>query len=146
MSTANTSTEAQIATLQSLPMDAPIAALNLFKFNERAQYRPEDREFGTPDADISGKEAFARYSAEAGAKLRSLGGRTVFASSVDQVMIGPDALDFDLAAVMYFPTRSAFVAMLFDPEFQSSARHRYAALARHSMLHIAGDPIIDMAT
>lgn len=146
MSTANTSTEAQIATLQSLPMDAPIAALNLFKFNERAQYRPEDREFGTPDADISGQEAFARYSAEAGAKLRSLGGRTVFASSVDQVMIGPDALDFDLAAVMYFPTRSAFVAMLFDPEFQSSARHRYAALARHSMLHIAGDPIIDMAT
>ena len=45
----------------------------------------------------------------------------MFASSVDQVMIGPDALDFDLAAVMYFPTRSAFVAMLFDPEFQSSA-------------------------
>jgi uncharacterized protein (DUF1330 family) len=146
MSTANTPTEAQITTLQSLPMDAPIAALNLFKFNERAQYRPEDREFGTPDADVSGQEAFARYSAEAGAKLRSLGGRTVFASSVDQVMIGPDALDFDLAAVMYFPTRSAFVAMLSDPEFQSSARHRYAALERHSMLHIAGDPIIDMAT
>ena len=146
MSTESAPTEEQIATLQSLPMDAPIAALNLFKFNERAQYRPEDPEFGTPDGDVSGQDAFARYSAQAGAKLRSLGGRTVFASSVDQLMIGPDALDFDLAAVMYFPTRSAFVAMLSDPEFQSSSRHRYAALATHSMLHIAGDPFNDMAS
>ncbi len=145
MSTDNTPTQAQIAKLQSLPMAAPIAALNLFKLNERAKYRPEDPEFGTPDADVSGQEAFERYRTEAGAKLTSLGGRTVFAASVDQIMIGPDALDFDLAAVMYFPTRSAFVAMLSDPDFQSSSRHRYAALARHSMLHIAGDPFIDIA-
>jgi len=139
-------TESQIATLQSLPGDAPIAALNLFKLHERAQYRPEDPEFGTPEADVSGQEAFSRYSAEAGAKLRSLGGNTVFTASVDQVMIGPEALDFDLAAVMYFPTRSAFMAMLSDPDFQSASRHRYAALAKHNMLHISGDPFIDMAT
>lgn len=144
MSGESAPTEAQIATLQSLPLDAPIAALNLFKFNKRAHYQLGDPEYGTPDADVSGQEAFARYSAEAGAKLRSLGGRTVFASSIDQVMIGPDALDFDLAAVMYFPTRSAFLAMLADPAFQSSSRHRYAALERHSMLHIAGDPFADM--
>jgi len=146
MSNESIPTDVQIATLQSLPLDAPIAALNLFKLHERAQYRPQDPEFGTPAADVSGQEAFSRYSAEAGAKLRSLGGRTVFAASVDQVMIGPDALNFDLAAVMYFPTRSAFVEMLADPDFQSSSRHRYAALARHSMLHIAGDPFIDVAT
>ena len=146
MSSDSTPTEEQIATLQSLPMDTPIAALNLFKLNERAQYRPEDPEFGTPDADVSGREAFDRYLAKAGAMLQNLGGRTVFASSIEQVMMGPDALDFDLAAVMYFPTRSAFVAMMSDPDFQSSARHRYAGLAKHNMMHLAGDPFTDLAT
>ncbi len=141
----STPTEAQLVTLQSLPMEAPIAALNLFKLNERANYRPGDPEFGTPEGEVSGQEAFERYRAEAGAKLTSLGGRTVFAASVDQVMIGPDALDFDLAAVMYFPTRSAFLEMLADPAFQASSRHRDAALARHSMLHIAGDAFVDTA-
>lgn len=145
MATNSTPTPAQIEQLQSLPMDAPIAALNLFKLNDRADYQPEDPEFGTPDADVSGQEAFNRYLAEAGPKLQSLGGRTVFASSVEQVMIGPDALEFDLAAVMYFPTRSTFVAMLSDPDFQSSSRHRNAGLARHNMVHLAGDPFSDDA-
>ncbi len=146
MSTSNAPTEAQLARLQSLPMDAPLAALNLFKLNERAQYQQGDPEFGTPLADVSGEEAFGRYLAEAGAKLKDFGGRVVFSTTVDQVMMGPDTLDFDIAAVMYFPTRSAFLAMLADPAFQSSSRHRRAGLAKHHMLHLAGDPFVAAET
>jgi uncharacterized protein (DUF1330 family) len=136
-------TEAQLAQLQSLPMAAPLAALNLFKLNERAQYQPEDPEFDTPLANVSGEEAFGRYLVEAGEKLADLGGRVVFSTTVDQVMMGSDDLDFDLAAVMYFPTRSAFLAMSADPAFQSSSRHRRAGLAKHNMLHLDGDPFIN---
>lgn len=130
----------QLEKLMSLPKDAPVAALNLFQFNTRAQYQPEDPEYGTAEAEVSGEEAYARYSASAGPSIVALGGRVVFSTPVDQVMIGPDDPAWDLAAIMYFPTRSAFMAMLSNPEFQQASRHRKAALANHCMLHLAGDP------
>ena len=133
-------TEEQIAKLQSLPAGEPVGALNLFHFNEQAQYQPEDPEYGTPEADITGMEAFVRYGEIAGNSLAELGGRVVFSTPVDQVMIGPSDIPWDMAAVMYFPTRQAFMEMLSDPAFQSAARHRKAALANHTMLHLAGAP------
>ena len=133
-------TEEQIAKLQSLPAEEPVGALNLFHFNEQAQYQPEDPEYGTPEADITGREAYARYGATAGKFITDLGGRVVFSTPIEQVMIGPSDPPWDLAAVMYFPTRNAFMQMLSDPAFQSASRHRKAALASHTMLHLAGAP------
>ena len=57
--------ESQLQTLGGLDPDAPVAALNLFQFNERAQYAPDDEEYGTEAANVSGREAFERYSATA---------------------------------------------------------------------------------
>ena len=59
---------------------------------------------------------------------------------VGQVMIGPEERAWDLAAIMFFPTRSAFAKILSDPEFQHASRHRKAAFAIHCMVHLAGDP------
>ena len=131
-------TEQQIAKLKSLPADEPLGVLNLFHFNSRAQYQPEDPEYGTPMADVSGKEAFDRYQKSAGAHLSELGGGIAFYTQVDQVMIGPADPAWDVAAVMYFPTRGAFMKMLANPDFHSASRHRKAALAGHTMLHLAG--------
>lgn len=139
VSTDSVPTQAQLERLQSLPMDAPIAALNFFKYNERADYQPDDPEFGTDAADVSGEEAFGRYLVEAGQKLAAVGGRVVLRSAVEQVMIGSDDLDFDLTAVMWFPSRAAFLQMMSDPSFQSSSRHRFAGLAKHNMLHLSGE-------
>ena len=133
-------TEEQIAKLRSLPGDEPIGALNLFNFNERAQYQSEDPEYGTPEADITGMEAFGLYGEIAGKFITELGGRVVFSTPVDQVMIGPSELSWDMAAIMYFPTRTGFMEMLSNPEFQAASRHRKAALANHTMLHLAGAP------
>ena len=133
-------TEAQLEKLLSLPPDSPVAALNLFQFRDRARYSEEDPEFGTEAANVSGQEAFARYSAAAGEFLSSLGGSVVFSAVVDQLMIGPDEQQWDVAAVMYFPTRKAFIDMLMAPDFQATSRHRKAALTRHHMLHLGGTP------
>ena len=135
--------QSQLEKLMSLPPDAPVGALNLFQFNARAQYQPGDPEHGTPEADVSGEEAYARYSAAAGPFVVGCGGRVVFSTPVDQVMIGPERPAWDIAAIMYFPTRRAFMEMLSDPEFQDVSRHRKAALANHCMLHLAGDPFKD---
>ena len=119
-----------------------MAALNLFQFNEQAQYQPGDPEYGTPEAQVTGREAYERYGAAAGKVIAALGGRVVFSTAVDQIMIGPSEPEWDLAAIMYFPTRAAFMAMLTDPDFQAESRHRKAAMANHYMLHLAGDPFL----
>mgnify|MGYP000744367318 CR=1 FL=1 len=62
---------------------APLAALNLFWFNERAQYQPDDPEYGTPAADMSGLEAYAAYAADAGEKISALGGHVVVGDFVN---------------------------------------------------------------
>ena len=51
-------------------------------------------------------------------------------------MLGPTDPQWDLAAIMYFPTRTAFMEMLSDPKFQEASRHRKAAFASHCMLHV----------
>ena len=132
-------TEAQLAKLMSLPGDQPVAVLNLFQFNSVADYQPGDPEFGTDAARVSGQEAYRRYGEIAGKGIINLGGRMAMSAPVDQVLIGPDTADWDLAAIMFFPSRSAFMQMLSDPDFQSASRHRKAALANHCMIHLNGD-------
>ncbi len=132
--------DSQLATLAALDPETPVAALNLFQFNERARYAPTDEEYGTEAADVSGQEAFERYVAAAGQVLASLGGRVVFSTMVEQVMIGPSDPPWDAAAIMFFPTRKAFIEMTKSPEFQAASRHRKAALTRHYMLHVDGAP------
>ena len=133
-------THSQLETLMSLPVDAPVAALNLFQFRSQAQYQPEDPEYGAAEGNVSGQEAFARYSESAGPFIVKLGGHVAFSTPVDQVMIGPEQPDWDIAAIMFFPTRRAFMQMLSDPDFQQASRHRKAALENHCMLHLNGEP------
>ncbi len=130
----------QLETLGKLDPEAPVAALNLFEFNDRAQYAPADEEYGTDAANVSGREAFERYAVTAGQVLVGLGGRVAFSTMVDQVMIGPSEPAWHVAAIMVFPSRRAFVEMTMDPVFQAASRHRKAALANHCMLHLNGAP------
>ena len=145
MESYHTPSEEQAAKLMQGDPDAPLSALNLFWFNERAQYQPDDPEYGTPAADVSGPEAYAAYAAEAGQKILALGGHVAFSVAVDQVMIGPDSLNCNTAALMVFPTRRAFVQMMTAPEFKESSRHRKAALANHVMLHLDGTPFVTIS-
>ncbi len=133
----------QLAELRAADPEAPVAALNLFQFRERAQYSPADEEYGTPAADVSGREALQRYVAAGGEVLARLGGRVVLTTAVEQVLIGPAEPRWDVAAIMYFPTRRAFVEMTMDPAFRAASRHRKAALAGHLQLHVDGSPWMD---
>ena len=131
--------EHQLAKLMSLPTDTPLAVFNLFEFNDAANYQPGDPEFGTSAAEISGQEAFQRYSELAGTFLQDLGGRVSVSASVDQVLIGPQNADWHAAAIMFFPSRGAFMQMLSDADFQKASRHRKAALKNHYMIHLDGE-------
>ena len=58
-------------------------------------------------------------------------------------MIGSDDAEWEVVAIMFFPTRKAFMEMLSDPAFQKASRHRKAALANHCMIHLDGTPFIE---
>lgn len=131
--------EDQLAKLMSLPTETPLAVLNLFEFNDVANYQPGDPEFGNSAAEISGEEAFHRYSEVAGKFLRDLGGRVSVSASAEQVLIGPQNADWQAAAIMFFPSRGAFLQMLSDADFQKASRHRKAALKNHYMIHLDGE-------
>ncbi len=132
--------DSQVTTLRGLDPEAPVAALNLFQFNDRARYAPGDEEYGTEAAEVSGQEAFQRYVAAAGQVLADLGGHVAFTTMVDQVMIGASDPRWHVAAVMVFPTRRAFIEMTMNSEFQAASRHRKAGLANHYQVHLNGAP------
>ena len=87
MPNTTSSTEAQVDKLMSLPKDKPIIVLNLFEFNDQANYQPEDPEYGTEKADLTGREALQTYF-EAGKKISAnLGVKRIFGSTVDLSLI-----------------------------------------------------------
>lgn len=135
-------TKAQLQALMALPADQPVAVLNLFQFNQTANYQPEDPEHGTDAANISGEEAYQRYGAIAGKVIDKLGGRVAMSAAVDQMLIGPEETDWHIAAIMFFPSRAAFMQMMADSDFQAASRHRKAALANHHMLHLDGSSFV----
>ena len=135
-------TKAQLKTLMALPADQPVAVLNLFQFNQTANYQPADPEHGTDAANISGEEAYQRYGEIAGKVIEDLGGRVTMSAVVDQILIGPEEADWHIAAIMFFPSRAAFMQMMADPDFQAASRHRKAALANHRMLHLDGSSFV----
>ena len=139
MSKTTNSTKAQFEKLMSLPTDEPVIVLNLFEFNAQANYQPEDPEYGTEKADVSGREALQTYF-DAGKKISAnLGVKRIFGSAVDQIMVGPENINWDMSVSLLFPTRQAFIDMMSHPDFKKASRHRKAALANQYNIHINGD-------
>jgi uncharacterized protein (DUF1330 family) len=131
--------ENQLAKLISLSIETPLAVLNLFEFNTMANYQSGDPEYATSASEISGQEAFNLYGDVAGKTIEDLGGRVVMSAPAEQVLIGHEAANWHAAAIMYFPSRGAFLQMMSDANFQKASRHRRAALSNHCMIHLNGD-------
>lgn len=113
----------QIADLLTLGGDAPIQMLNLLKFHEVAQY--DD----LAEPKISGREAYMRYGAPMSALVAQKGGRMLFSAAIDALVIGEVGELWDVAAIMEYPSRAAFVAIATSPEVAAIAHHRKAGLA-----------------
>ena len=131
--------ENQLAKLISFSIETPLAVLNLFEFNTMANYQSGDPEYATSASEISGQEAFNLYGDVAGKTIEDLGGRVVMQAPTEQILIGNEAANWHAAAIMYFPSRGAFLQMMSDANFQRASRHRKAALKNHYMIHLNGE-------
>ncbi|MCK0069647.1 DUF1330 domain-containing protein [Kordiimonas laminariae] len=111
---------------KALPRDVPVNMLNLIKLKEIAKY-----EDGT---ECSGVEAYAAYGRDSGPIFRRVGGTIIWRGEPKVMLIGPSNEAWDIAFVARYPTASAFLEMVTDPDYRIAVKHRQAAVADSRLL------------
>ena len=107
---ATDSTKEQIDALMKGPAEASIRMLNMLKFKQKAEYAD-----GSNGGCDNGMQAYMRYSSALHNKgiLAAAGAKLIFSELVDQGIIGDSAsTDYDIIAIMQYPNRQAFLAMI----------------------------------
>lgn len=110
----------QFEAFKDLPRDEPIMMLNFLRFRDKAAY--ED------GRDVTGAEAYAAYGEEGGPIFTRVGGEIIWRGKPQVMLIGPQDKHWDLIFVARYPTASAFLEMVTDPDYQKAVRHRRAAV------------------
>ena len=103
-------------------IESPISMVNLLKFKEKAEY--EDGR----DTNLSGKEAYMIYGMEVQEHLKKVGGEIVFGGEISRLMLGEVEDLWDNVAVARYPSRTAMLEMMMNPDYQESEKHRSAGL------------------
>ena len=105
------------------PENGPFVMINLLKFKDKAEYADGS------DSDLSGAAAYARYGKAFQACLAAVGARQIFAGNVTGMMIGEVEDQWDMIALVEYPSLAAMQKMLPSPEYQAIESHRKAGLA-----------------
>ena len=111
----------------------PLAMLNLLRFKEVAAYDAADKE-----PKRSGAEAYSLYAAVAQQKVRAVGGDFIYIGPAQQTFIGPSDVKWDIVALVYYPSREAFLRMVSMPDYQAATKHRRAGLAATRLIQCDG--------
>jgi uncharacterized protein (DUF1330 family) len=108
----------QLAALKALPADAPVVMVNLLKFNEGG-----------------GRERYLQYGREVAPHLARVGAEVRYSGTAPVNVIGDDERPWwDAILVVEYPTPSAFVDMVKDPDYQRVHEHRAAALEKGDLI------------
>jgi uncharacterized protein (DUF1330 family) len=112
--------------------DRPVVMLNLNRYRECAAY--ESEALDDDIAEVSGREAYARYGAVATAILDGIGARILWYAQAGQTVIGDDSDRYDEVIAVWYPSRAAFVALATAPEILAARADRNAGLERATLL------------
>ena len=125
-------TDEQIFDFRNADQSAPITMVNLLKFRQIAHYEnaePND------DPALSGQEAYQKYADVATAKIRENGGTVLFLAPSQQLVVGDiDKNDWDMVAIVAYPSRAAYLKGFDSPEYQDAIKHRIAGLERRLLI------------
>lgn len=112
----------QEADFQEGDIDTPIYMLNLLKFKGKAEYA-DGR-----DTPMTGAEAYGIYSKEVQAHIKKVDGKVIFFGDISRLMLGEVEDLWDQVGIVMYPSRKAMMAMIKNPDYQESAKHREAGL------------------
>jgi uncharacterized protein (DUF1330 family) len=102
----------QFQALAAAPDEGPVVMLNLLKFKP------------------GGMEAYLRYGDAALGMVEERGGRLLWSGRAEQVLIGDPASDWDVVALVEYPSRGAFIEMVSSPTYLEAHAEREAGLER----------------
>jgi uncharacterized protein (DUF1330 family) len=120
----------QFQRLAQSPGKGVVVMLNLLKFKDTAR-----GEAG------SGEHAYRRYGEAAVAMVEERGGRVLWQGRADQVLIGDPAEDWDMVALVEYPSRQKFIEMVSNPDYIEAHADREAGLER--TIVVACTPVLD---
>jgi uncharacterized protein (DUF1330 family) len=107
--------------ISGVPKGVPVVMLNLLRFRELAAY-PDGR------PAISGRAAYAKYSAEASTQVAQVGGSLVWIGEARGSVIGPPDEQWDQIFLIRYPSIEMFIRMIRSTAYQDIVVHRTAAL------------------
>jgi uncharacterized protein (DUF1330 family) len=112
------------AALAALPDDAPVVMLNLMRFRPRSL-----------DGNGSGWDAYLRYSALAIKLIKAQGGTIVWTGAAEALALGaPESARWDYAALVRYPSRRAFLAMMNSSDYTPANVERVNGCAAHTII------------
>ncbi len=110
--------------------------------------------FAKPDADAgagtgtaatkttTGASAYRDYSDQVVKMVESRGGKVIWTGRPENVLIGDsEADDWDLVALVSYPSRAAFIDMVTSPKYEEAHTHRERGLDRSVLL--ACEPVLN---
>jgi len=110
----------QIKDLMSGPEDTPVVMVNLLSFKQDADGGNEG---------MTGQESYARYGGNMRKFVESKGGRFIWSGRVDSMVIGESDADFQVIALVEYPSRKAFLEIASSPHVAEIGQDREKGLA-----------------
>ena len=90
----------------------------------------------------SGAGAYREYSDQVVKMVESRGGKVIWTGRPENVLIGDsEADDWDLVALVSYPSRAAFIDMVTSPKYEEAHEHRARGLDRTVLL--ACEPVLN---
>jgi uncharacterized protein (DUF1330 family) len=110
----------QIQELIKGPAETPVVMVNLLSFKERADGGNEG---------LTGEESYRRYGENMRKFVESKGGRFIWSGRVDSMVIGESDADFQVVALVEYPSRQAFLEIASSAHVAEIGKDRERGLA-----------------
>jgi uncharacterized protein (DUF1330 family) len=92
-------------------------------------------ESGSTESGSTGAAAYRDYSDQVIKMVEARGGRVIWTGRPEHVLIGDtENDDWDLVALVSYPSRSAFIDMVTSPKYEEAHTHRERGLDRTVLL------------
>jgi len=115
--------------LETAPADdGPFYMVNFIRHRAHAAYRDGRA------SDLTGEEADALYGRLVLPILAEIGARPFYVGTVERAPLPGDGAGWTQVAIVLYPSRAGFVAMLERPDFRAAAVHKVAGVERSIVL------------
>ncbi len=122
----------QFKQLMEGPEGTPVVMVNLLKFKRRADGANEG---------MSGSESYMKYGEQMRKFVESKGGRFIWSGRVDSMVIGESDAEFDVVALVEYPSRKAFVEIASSAHVREIGQDRAKGLAGQWLVATTETPI-----